>query len=416
MRSLIRFTKVACLIAVVCIFLALASNTAVCQVCLNITFDPQTANFPHQGGNSQVYVNGTPPSGWSYCAFIDVYTADTWISGFYYSYYWSGTTIYYTVDNNIGQDRTGHVWFRVESGSWVPYTIHQEASTCGNSSCDSGSGETAATCYIDCHCGDAVCDEAVYEDHSNCPQDCHCGDGLCDYGEYDQTCPADCYCGNGTCDYGEDDNNCDDDCHCGNGTCESGKGENASSCFTDCHCGNGICDSGIENASTCYTDCHCPDGTCEAGEDDSCCHADCHCGNELCELSMGEHNNTCSADCYCGDGVCDSTESHESCATDCPYYCGDGICQPSLGEDYIACFDDCHCGDGNCEIALGEDSYNCYNDCLYCGDEVCTLAEFYPFGCSLDCPTLESCNLPLMELCYYVYNYPFSFCLDYCCQ
>lgn len=80
---------------------------------------------------------------------------------------------------------------------------------CGDGSCNGG--ETASSCFSDCHCPDGACNAG--ETTATCPQDCTdpgggggpgCGNGTCDAGEGCDTCVGDChnecgYCGDGIC-------------------------------------------------------------------------------------------------------------------------------------------------------------------------------------------------------------------------
>ena len=78
---------------------------------------------------------------------------------------------------------------------------------CGDSMCDSMTGETCTSCPEDCgacyvepQCGDQICQE--WEDCQACPEDCGtcrndpvCGDAGCNGGETCESCPEDCgYC------------------------------------------------------------------------------------------------------------------------------------------------------------------------------------------------------------------------------
>lgn len=166
---------------------------------------------------------------------------------------------------------------------------------CGDGVCSAESGETAATCPVDCgFCGDNVC--SFGENSENCAEDCaFCGDNICSPPiESNANCPQDCVV-------------------CGDGIC--GPGENTSNCAQDCaNCGDGIC-SANENIQNCARDCSvCGDGICSDGEN---CPQDCNkCGNGVCD--QGENLNNCAQDCkVCGDGICSAGETKKNCPDDC---------------------------------------------------------------------------------------------------
>jgi hypothetical protein len=168
---------VLCIVAAF-MFVSFASTVAFSQSCDSITFSPPSPqNITHQGGYFDVYVFGSgsvTPCWWQ------LVTYDTWIH-FYNDYYWNGVSVNYTVDNNIGQERTAYVYIYYNNIGPKVFTIHQEAysgPTCGNGFCETG--ETAQNCYVDCHCGNGTCEDSMSETTSNCQSDCYCGNGTCD--------------------------------------------------------------------------------------------------------------------------------------------------------------------------------------------------------------------------------------------
>ncbi len=87
-------------------------------------------------------------------------------------------------------------------------------------------------------------------------------------------------------------------------------------------------------------------------------------GGSLCDIAQGETYLNCPEDCGCGDdNVCDAAEA------------ADGSCP-----------DDCRCGNNRCDEYAGESSETCPQDCQpVCGDDLCSMEEFFTHSCAADC-------------------------------
>jgi hypothetical protein len=273
------------------------------------------------------------------------------------------------------------------------------AQVCGDGSCDASS-EDYKSCPSDCpaptsYCGDGFCDLAS-ENPTDCPQDCStitCGNSTCDTqsGEDSLTCPQDCtelaayVCGDGVCETNllESHNNCPGDClaTCGNNSCE----------YTE----SDIFNSGLspvqESRKTCPSDCI-P-----------------NCGNKKCEAAIGEVYSNCPSDCGEESSIKSEDVQSDRCREyygpgdqfgykplDCPADCGNGICETLYGETPSNCQLDCQtvCGDFRCDLDAGETYPNCPKDCApTCGDGVCDHSKETVITCPADCPlTALNCD------------------------
>ncbi|MEQ8460183.1 MAG: hypothetical protein RLO52_34120 [Sandaracinaceae bacterium] len=123
-----------------------------------------------------------------------------------------------------------------------------------------------------------------------------CGDGLCDtgFGESCATCAVDC----GTC------------AGCGDGTCAASMGESCTSCAADCGscgetCGNGVC-AGGEDCNSCPGDCGGCSTSCGPSSCAGCCDGDACLGGSS-PSGCGLGGNTCmacGASFTCSGGAC----------------------------------------------------------------------------------------------------------------
>ncbi|MEK6902481.1 MAG: DUF4215 domain-containing protein, partial [archaeon] len=112
--------------------------------------------------------------------------------------------------------------------------------------CDAVSGETAATCLVDCHCGDGVCELNLNETPTACSEDCSASSPIC--GNNVVESPEACDDGNN-----EDGDGCSAACEiespipaCGNGIvnegelCDDNNIENGDGCSSTCKLEEGI--------------------------------------------------------------------------------------------------------------------------------------------------------------------------------
>jgi hypothetical protein len=130
---------------------------------------------------------------------------------------------------------------------------------CGDTACNGG--ETASSCFDDCHCGDGTCNGG--ENSTTCPSDCS-GGGGCSGG----TCAV---CPNGTCEQGETCLNCPQDCgtcYCGDYNCNTG-GECGGAGWSYSPCAEN------DQRTYCPTDCgQCDESYCLYVEDGKVCSGD----------------------------------------------------------------------------------------------------------------------------------------------
>lgn len=144
----------------------------------------------------------------------------------------SHTLEVYGRENGLKIDRIAIKASGLPSGVGTAASNCSAPTSCGNLTCEAGSGETCSTCAKDCgacaqppECGDASCDGGDGENCSTCESDCG-------------SCPVVANCGNGMCGAGETCANCAIDCgvceSCGNASCNSGSGESCSTCQSDC--------------------------------------------------------------------------------------------------------------------------------------------------------------------------------------
>ena len=87
-----------------------------------------------------------------------------------------------------------------------------------------------STWLVDCYVnGRKVCTTGQHSWANKATETC----SLCSAFVYERGCSFLFQCGNGVCDAGETATTCFNDCHCGNGICDGGETER--SCFDDCY-------------------------------------------------------------------------------------------------------------------------------------------------------------------------------------
>jgi hypothetical protein len=318
---------------------------------------------------------------------------------------------------------------------------------CGDGECDPGSGETAASCALDCQANcqepadclgldwDVRCVGHWACEQGSCEEVCDdvgCGDGNCDTqgGESPQSCPQDCvqecraaidcldhewniWCqGHWDCVQGVCLAVCDMET-CGDGVCDPQGGETPTSCGPDC---NPACQVpadclGLPWEVDCLGHWGCEDGQCVEVCDFV------GCGDGECDREGGESPQSCPEDCSAAcvpegfptgipPACCPGLDALSDCVPDepCPgsllfcVDCGDYSCDPH--ENPYSCLDDCPQG-----CPVGEQrSYRCPNglevDWCECRPAECQPVCLYPGSRSEG--WYDSCTGALIEwtFCY----------------
>jgi hypothetical protein len=197
------------------------------------------------------------------------------------------------------------------NGNWISCLTwgDYEEPCCGDFECSGG--ETASSCFGDCHCGDDVCNagETIY----TCPADCD-GEGGPGGGGPD--------CGNNTCNGTESCSNCPEDC------------------WEECTCGDSVCNPPAEGGGP--NDDQCPfsrymAGTCEY------CPQDCGaCEFSDCDPQVCDNDGRCTAcsidiECegarWCNNGACTlGTECGPTnpCTLPNTTCNSNGVCRPNV--------------------------------------------------------------------------------------